>query len=310
MSGALKTQAVESVDGMTVNTADANSNELREALAQAGLEYVYDAESVDVVWFDDNSVLNGGTGAETPATDVLETASTTTLLNYVDAVRVYKPVEDGNTYYIASETNAKYYNVMDNLLSNANDTGITGNADRKYIAYVSGNAEQEITVDNYNSIGPKDEVYLAKTTTKQTGLTFTVKNFDKDAMNVMVSLRAAYGTPKAKFGDDEFTVSSSTEMYYDITDYVAVDGTVTIQNSATDSSLLSVVAIKITSETMDAAALSTDFNLMTARTMMMTSATEVEPNTSEVSDEPEEPVVPDEPEVPDEPDDTAKSWIP
>lgn len=312
MSGALKTQAVESVDGMTVNTADANSNELREALAQAGLEYVYDAESVDVVWFDDNSVLNGGTGAETPATDVLETASTTTLLNYVDAVRVYKPVEDGNTYYIASETNAKYYNVMDNLLSNANDTGITGNADRKYIAYVSGNAEQEITVDNYNSIGPKDEVYLAKTTEKQTGLTFTVKNFDKDAMNVMVSLRAAYGTPKAKFGNDEFTVSSSTEMYYDITDYVADDGTVTIQNSATDTSLLSVVAIKITSETMDAAALSTDFNLMTARTMMMAPATEVEPNTSEVPDEPEEPVVPDEPEVPevpDEPDDTAKSWI-
>ncbi len=310
MSGALSTSAVtEAVDGnedVTVTTAAADRAELRNALAELGLADVLDAKSVDVVWFNDNSVLNGGTGAETPATDVLETASVTSLLNVVDSVRVYNPLNGNADVYSASETNAKYYNVMDNLVNGKEDGIIPGIGN--FFAYVSGTAEAEITVENYNSIGPKDELYLSKLSVAEKAVAFKIAGFDKDAMKVMVSLRAAYGAPKAKIGGYEFAVNSNTEMYYDITDYVADDGTITVQNTV-ESSLLSVVNIKITSESADAASLSSDINLMTARTMMMAPATEVEPNAPVLPEGPEDPVVPDEPEVPDEPDDTTKSWI-
>lgn len=314
MSGALNTQAVNTVNGMTVNTADAANAELREALAEIGLDYVLDAEDVDIVWFDDNSVLNGGMGAETPSTEALETASTvTSLLNVVDSIRVYNPIEDGDSYYIATETNAQYYNVMDNLVNGKEDGIIPGIGN--FFAYVSGSAEAEITIENYESVGPKDELYLSKLSAADKAVAFRIKDFDKDAMRVMISLRAAHGTPKAKIGEYEIAVSSNTEMYYDITGYV-VDGTITIQNTA-ENSLLSVVNIKITSESLEPAALSTDFDLMTVRTMMMAPAKSVEPNTPivpenptepDIPEEPTEPDVPEEPEEPEVPEEPAKPW--
>ncbi len=318
MSGALNTSAVtEAVDGnedVTVTTAAADRVELRKALEELGLEDVLEAKSVDVVWFDDNSVLNGGTGAETPATDVLETAAVTTLLNVVDSVRVYNPIENGNEYYTSSETNAQYINVMDNLIKK-NESGVYDgllSGATGFFAYVSsGSGSLDIFAEDYESIGPKDELYLAKTE-NSSAVAFTIKNYVPGSVRVMISLRAAQGAPKAKIGNWQFTVTSNTEMYYDITDYIDENGTVTIQNVATDASLLSVVNLKITSEIVEPAALSSDINLMTARTMMMAPATDVEANTPAVPEEPETPEVPEEPtepETPEEPDDTAKSWI-
>ncbi len=304
MSGALNADAVESqavagFDGMTANTAAVEYNaSLRKALAEIGMEYVLDAETVDVVWFDDNSVLNGGMGVNTPAEDTVETAALTSLVNVVDSVRVYKPFADGDLYYISTETNADYYNVIGNLVSTDENGILSGSG---IFAYVSGKDEEEITVDNYNSIGPKDELYLSRATEQSKAVTFTINGFNKDAVKVMISLRAAHGTPKAKIGSSQFDVISNTEMYYDITDYVNTDGTVTIQNVALSDSLLSVGTIKITSESVATASLSTEFNLMTARAMMMAPAEDVEPNVPV----PEEPVVPEEPAG----DDTTECYL-
>ncbi len=303
MSGALNTQAVDTVNGMTVNTADAANAELREALAEIGLDYVLDAENVDIVWFDDNSVLNGGMGAETPSTEALETAAVSSLLNVVDSVRVYNPIEDGNEYYISSETNAQYINVMDNLIKK-NESGVYDgllSGATGFFAYVSsGSGSFDIFAEDYESVGPKDELYLAKTE-NSSAVAFTIKNYVPGSVRVMISLRAAKGTPSVKIGGTSFQINSNTEMYYDITDYINENGTVTIQNVAADASLLSVVNLKITSENLEPAALSTDFDLMTVRTMMMAPAVDVEPNTPIVPDEPTVPEEPTEPEVPEEP---------
>ena len=56
MSGALNTAAVETeiIDGVTATTASAKDNVvLRDAVAELGLEEVFEAEEVEVIWFDD-----------------------------------------------------------------------------------------------------------------------------------------------------------------------------------------------------------------------------------------------------------------
>lgn len=312
MSGAIKADEAKeaeeqqkletgSVNGIDVNTASGADNEaLRNALAEIGMEYVLDAESVEVVWFDDNSILNGGMGVNTPvASDELETASLSGLVNVIDSIRVYNPLDTDDSCYNGNEKNATYYNVIDNLVDTNGD--LTGNSNN-FFAYVTGKLDDGVTLNitNYMSVGPKDELYLAGSATD--GITFTIKNFVPDTTKVMISLRAASGTPMAKFGDKSFNVKSNTEMYYDITDYVdGVSGVVTIQNTALNT-LLSVGSLKITSPEAATASLSTEFDLMTARTMMMAEAEEVEPNTTLT---PEEPVNPEEPST----DDSSECWL-
>lgn len=306
MSGALNTNGVETqtVNGMTVNTADvANNAALRDALAQTGLEYVLDAEEVEVVWFDEDSVLNGGEGVNTPVEGTLETAAVTSLLNVVDSVRVYKPIENADSYYDPSEQNALYYNIIDNLVNvDANNTITPGEGGN--FAYVSGNDANEISVEKYAKNGPKDELYLSKASfVDNKAVTFTIKDFDKNSMKAMISLRAAAGTPKAKIGSGEMTITSNTEMYYNITDYVdAATGTVTIQNTEANT-LLAVGSLKLTSESIEVASLSDEFDLMTARTMMMAPSTEVDFNAPSVDDDvvtPDDGTTPGEGETPDD----------
>ncbi len=305
MSGAINNRlSTQAVDDMPVGTASYTDNEsLREALAEAGLEHVLDAESVEVIWFDENSIFNGGEGVNTFEEGVVHTQGPSDLLNIIDSVRVYNPLEDGNSYYISSETNAQYYNVIDNLV-NVKDGNIITPDNGGNFAYVSGNDANEISVEKYAEIGPKDELYLSKASfVDNKAVTFTINGFDKNSMKVMVSLRAASGIPTAKFGGSQFAVKSNTEMYYDITNYIDEDGTVTIQN-VTEKTLLSVGTLKITSEAIETASLSTEFNLMTARTMMMAPAEDVEPNIPDA--EPEEPVIPEEPS---EDDSSSECWL-
>jgi len=307
MSGACNSQvSTQAVDGMTVSTASGAGNaELREALAEIGLDYVLDAEEVEVVWFDDDSVLNGGNGANTVEEGEVRTQAVTSLFNVIDSVRVYKPFENGDEYYIPSEKNAQYYNVMDNLVNGKEDGIIPGLT--SFFAYVSGNDNAEITVENYNSVGPKDELYLAKS---NTAVSFTIKDFDKTTTSVMISLRAASGTPTVKIGENQFKVNSNTEMYYDITDYIT-DRTVAIQNMTSDA-LLSVGSIKVTSTVDTFLFATTELDLATASFMMSAPATTVEPNTPNTEPEaPADPVEPENPVNPEEPsdDNSSECWL-
>lgn len=298
MSGACNSQVTtQSVDGMTVSTASGAGNaELREALAEIGLDYVLDAETVDVVWFDENSVLNGGEGTNTVEDGTVSTQGVTSLRNVIDSVRVYKPILNGDEYYISSEKNAQYYNVVDNLVNGKQDGIIPGLT--KFFAYVSGNDNAEITVENYNSIGPKDELYLAK---RDEAVSFTIKDFNPATTRVMISLRAASGTPTAKFGTVSHQVKSNTEMYYDITNSIQ-NGTVTIQND-TAGTLLSVGSIKVTSTVDTFSFVTTELDVATASFMMSAPATIVEPNTPNT-----EPEAPTDPEKPSN-DNSIKFWF-
>ncbi len=282
MSGALSTQALGEESNINA-VASIDEDALRAALADIGMEYILDAEEVNVVWFDEDSVLNGGYGVNTIEEGMLETQAVTELLNVVDSIRVYNPITDGDLYYSASEKGAQYYNVIDNLVNT--DGSFTA---QSLFSYISGKDKETITVENYDSVGPKDELYLASGTE---AVAFSIKDFDSSTSKIMISLRAAStftDNPmvKVKIGSKDFDVTSNTEMYYDITDYV-VDGTITIQNM-TPGTLLSVGSVKITSTINQAVLLSSDLDLATASFMMMASSSTVEPNAPEAPAEPED----------------------
>ncbi|MBR3780665.1 MAG: hypothetical protein IKK63_05630 [Clostridia bacterium] len=248
--GLVKTQSVDTyaVEGteLEATSAVADTFSTDELFAQVGMDELIGQE-VELVWMDDDSVLNGGLGVQgvTLYTQTEGSTATPSLVNYLDGFRIYNP----NTYndeYIASEKNASYYSVIDAITAG----GMGGDA---LTAYIEPGAEGEINFGNYlTSGGPKYEVYLKPG--HSIAFRFKADNSNRKAM---ISLRAASGTPgtpQATVGasgaanSKSFDIKSASETYYDITDYLGNGDngayTVTITNSG--SGLLAVDNIKIT----------------------------------------------------------------
>ncbi len=205
---------------------------------------------LEMVWFDDNSILNGGTGAKGNVKKNRAGETTTSLDCYLDGFRVYHPMGYANDNYIATEKDAYYFNVIDSL--NKNQIG-SGTTSIDTLAYVTGsfNAGEDGTVPtlsfaNYQQVGPQNELYLKSGAGDALVLMVGVGTNS----TVQLGLRAVSGTATVKIGNKQFNINSATEMYYDITDCVEVkDGiaTITIQNSG--SGILAVNNIKLTGDT-------------------------------------------------------------
>ncbi len=186
------------------------------------------ASDVELTWFDDNSILNGGTGPVAKASRARSTSAQAdvSLDCYVDSIRVYNPLGADFSQYIDSEKSALYYNIIDEL-AKVDDGAITGNG--SFAAYVTGDLAPDaegnipaLTYANYQSVGPQYEVYLENADSKSHAVSFKV-NVPNDHARVMISLRAVNGTTKAKINDIDFEINTATEQYFDITPYLTVD---------------------------------------------------------------------------------------
>ncbi len=246
---------LSSTTGVPVNGA-----EVADLLAQVGMEDIASAD-VELVWFDDNSILNGGTGAKGIVRTARDGSTTTSLDCYLDGFRVYNPLNDDSSSYKASEKGAVYYNVIEHL----QNSGVT-DTDIKIgdIAYVINdfNAGEDgstptLSFGNYQDIGPQNELYLKNGATD--GLAFKVSLNTPDS-RVQLGLRAVTGSAKVKIGVDdpntdvvesfELTINTATEMYYDITNYLTevAGGTATITIQNTGDTVLAVNNVKVTGE--------------------------------------------------------------
>jgi len=210
------------------------------------------ADEVELTWFDDNSVLNGGTGPACAGSKARSTSAQADidLTCYVDGIRVYNPLGADSSQYIESEKNALYFNVIDEL-AKVNDGAITGEG--AFAAYVTGELEPDadgkipdLSYANYQSVGPQHEVYLENATDKSHAVSFKV-NVPNESSRVMISLRAVNGSTTAKINDIDFAINTATEQYFDITPYLTVDANgdavVTITNIGTG--ILSVNNLKL-----------------------------------------------------------------
>ena len=225
--------------GVPVNEAEA-----AELLASVGLEELATAD-LELVWFDNNSVLNGGTGATGNVKTNRAGETTTSLDCYVDGFRIYYPMSSEEAGYIAKEREATYHNVISCI--NENHIG-TETTDLTGIAYVETDPSDEtLTFANYQSFGPQNEFYLKA---NGSGALVLKVQLPAHGSRVHLGLRAVTGTATVKIGATDFNVNGATEMYYDVTDCVEVDSlgiaTITIQN--TGLGILAVNNIKLTGD--------------------------------------------------------------
>lgn len=252
---------------------------------------------VEFVWYDDNSILNGGTGPvadNSSANRGTAAAADVALDCYIDGIRIYNPLGNDSSLYINSEKGAKYYNIV-NELDSGNGNIITGEVDengnpKRLFAYVVGelSADEDgniptLSFGNYQSVGPQNEIYLQSATggddSHAVAFNVAVPNADS---RVMISLRAVDGATTAKVasGDEaiEFAINTATEQYFDITPYLDIDTSTGVANviiTNIGSGLLSVNNLKLVDATAQAVT-SEDLPVM-ARSLSLRPRT-VDPN--------------------------------
>ena len=283
-AGALKhgTVSTNSVGETELEAQSAPVDEItaKELLAQVGMEELAESE-VEIIWMDDNSIFNGGTGVEGSTLSTQAGETVTSLKNYIDGFRIYNPLDDDSAY-APNERNAKFYSVIDEITANS----MGGN---RLVAYIEPGANGEINFENYlENGGPKHEVYLAK----GNSIAFRFKAESTENFRAMISIRAASGSPIVNIsGGDRaasFKVKSASETYYDLT--APVDGktllgtdsdgcyVVTVTNDS--DGLLAVDNIKITNATMVPM---NESNLANINENLSAQAVEVNPSVFSVS---------------------------
>ena len=163
---------------------------------------------------------------------------------WLDAIRVYNPMgENGNSYYTQDNEGYPQYIKLHDALADG-----TAKPDDKTdkMVFIDGGSTADIAT--YANYGPNNEVYLMK----GQAITFKIpQNANVDS--IQIGAKAPKGTANLNVNSAGIasSLSTATEMYYDITAQVR-DGNyqVTITNNTTTTdNILSLTNLKITYKT-------------------------------------------------------------
>lgn len=256
--------------------ADAEAFDLRAFLDECGFADV-SVDDVELIYMDENSILNGGTGM-TGAVQTSErssalgintvqtkAASDITATVSVDGFRVYNPLSNPGTLYEADGEDGAVYKDLRQYVQEGNSSDALTNQ----VLYVEYNTTLGVAdIANYNTSptgtnGPKHEIYLAP----GCGIAFAVPDtFNKDEDILQLSAKIVSGTPQLTVGNTVFNTTTDplklngTEMYFDISECVQTangKNYFTIQNTSPQSQdskpVLAVNVLKMRSGTAPAA---------------------------------------------------------
>lgn len=247
--------------GAEGSTRGANGVDTNRILREAGLKEFIGCE-VETSFMDENSVLNGGTGiaaknSQNRTFGKRDTAAAQTANVYLDAFRVYQPLEiESEANYADNEKHLKYAPVYDYVKNSAELTGSEVLQDS--MVYVEYDGDTGIAnIAKYQDRGPQNEVYL----TNGNYIGFVLKGYT-GTEKVMISAKAVAGDPVLGYLDTNSTIGGAvissgmkmTEMYYDVTDcvrqygtkYMLVLGNIAKAGTRTGTrSILSVSGIKL-----------------------------------------------------------------
>ena len=181
---------------------------------------------------------------------------------YLDGIRVYNPIDpnktkdtstvEGKAYDEAKESNAKYIELRDGLISQGFGTVGEDNQDGAvFIDKVKDETGKESTdVGEFTDYGPKHEVYL----NKNQGVAFKISNYDPNVNKVFIGIKSLEGKDgKVEVTDGtsktEIDITSSNDLYYNIVP--DSNGNVVIRNTtdttnSNEKVVLSVTKVRIT----------------------------------------------------------------
>ena len=175
---------------------------------------------------------------------------------YLDGIRVYEPLKGNETaesaYAQDGETNTSVINIHSKLAVDSEE-GQDGDeiftlTDKYDDPEMGGDI---MDLETYMDLGPNEEVYLYG---EWYTVSFSLVNWDTQRYDLYLGMKSPAETPaEVMVGEKEYTVSNSTDCYYDISDQVTVErnpdgtlvGTVTITGV---DGLVSLTNIKVTGD--------------------------------------------------------------
>ncbi len=181
---------------------------------------------------------------------------------YLDAIRIYDPADDGandqvieDVYVADKEGWPTYIELRDKLIEQ--DSFAAGNATGA--VFIDGK-DQNVTMEEYTSYGPNNEVYLQKGQAVVFRLDlsqYVDAEGNSIVADVQVGLKSANGknvnasiqniSVSGQVGNEKLIqVTSNTEMYYSIFDQRVANIMISVPQVTEDMGILSITSIKVT----------------------------------------------------------------
>lgn len=234
---------------------------------------------------------------------------------YLDAIRISNPLGNpqdvsgygAEAYKADNEDHAVVTEARSILITESTDFSV----DTKQSGAVYIDRNQKITDDDHNVVyssqdyedyGPKHEVYLRSGQAIGFNINSNV-SYAKVEIGLKVPSMGSASSVEVKINKNQIiSLTSATDMYYDITSAVTEEGTIVIANAnSNEDSILAITRIKLTgvsyanNEPVETAALFTS----NQRTVQLANQYLLEADNT-----PEEPVTPSEPETPTDPEES------
>lgn len=137
---------------------------------------------------------------------------------YLDGIRIMEPLnEDGDevltekalgAYATDGEANMEVVTLRKKMITDAELNTTPWN----FVVMTDTNGEI-VTLEDYISIGPKEEVYLEKGQT----VSFSLKYWQTDGLMLYMGMKAPFGSGTVKVGQTTYDLKNAADCYYDIT---------------------------------------------------------------------------------------------
>ena len=136
--------------------------------------------------------------------------------------------------------------LREKLLKDATKDDVTGSLvwdDEHFVIFTDTNGEIK-TASEYQSKGPKEEVYL----NDGQSVTFSLTNWDRNSNKIYLGIKAPMGAGAVSINGHAVTIGNTCDCYYDISGYVRLsEGNGTFEITASGA-VISVTNIKVTGD--------------------------------------------------------------
>ena len=117
-----------------------------------------------------------------------------------------------NAYTADGESNLDVVTLRQKLITDAEDgEAIWDGVNFVVLTDING---EITTAEDYTSIGPKEEVYLAP----GQKVTFSLKYWEPEGLKLYAGMKAPFGSGKLNVGHDVYELKNAADCYYDVTD--------------------------------------------------------------------------------------------
>lgn len=192
---------------------------------------------------------------------------------WLDGIRIMEPLGETDAQYEIAlkayaadgEANMTKATLRQKLLSETDytqDGDIVWKDGDNFVLFTDSNHEIQ-TAEEYESIGPKEEVYL----NDGQSVWFSLTEWDPNMNKLYLGVKAPLGQATAVIGKENIKLDNAVDCYYDISRYAVISTdesgvkTVTFTIQAGEGSLISVTNIKVTGSAKFTIIPNTDINI-------------------------------------------------